>query len=141
MPDLQTFFAGLLEQDGDAAEVGMGSDAELTRENGALSGVADHLHGDNRPFGKVFYQGWRLAETFEQDRPDGLAELAGLFIVRPDWVAEVGFSEVGPDIRSVEAGEFYNWILPGHIEALLLCLAVHREARQNDPMKLVIRRG
>ena len=91
MPHLQAVLARLLEQDCDAAEVGMGPDADLTRKTGALWGIADHLHGDDRPLGKFLHQGWRLAEALEQDHPDGNAELAGLFVVRPDWTAEVVF--------------------------------------------------
>ena len=132
VPHFQTMLARLLEQDCDATEVGMGPDAELTREVGVLRRVTDHLHGNDRSLGEVVHQGWRLTETLEQDRPDTLAELAGLLIIRPDWTPEVVFWEVGPDIGTVETGELYDWILPGHIEALFSLLAVQRDARRDE---------
>ena len=118
MPHLQAVFTGLLEQDGDAAKVCMGPDAELTLADLAVRWVADHLHRDDGPLGELIHQGWRLAETLEQNGPKCLSQLASLLIIPPDWSAEVLFREVGPNIGTVDARELHDWILPAHEEAL-----------------------
>lgn len=65
MPDLETVLAGLLEQDGDAAKVGVSSDAKLPGKSRRLWRVADHLHHDHGFLGEGSHQGRRVAEALE----------------------------------------------------------------------------
>lgn len=111
IPDLQAFLAGLLQQDGDAAEVGVRPDAELARFGCVARWVADHLHGHHGFLGECFQYGGGVAEAFEEDLPDRGAEAFGLFVVGPDWGSEVGFWEIGPYVWAVEAGRLQDWIL------------------------------
>lgn len=65
MPDFETVLARLLEQDGDAAKVGVSSDAKLPGKSRRLWRVADHLHHHHGFFGEDFHQGRRMTEALE----------------------------------------------------------------------------
>ena len=104
MPDLETVLAGLLEQDGDAAKVGMSSDAKLPGKSRRLWRIADHLHHDHRFLSEGLHQGCRMAEALEKDLPDGLAEPIRRLVVLPHGIAKLLFWEMRPNIGAVEAG-------------------------------------
>lgn len=118
VPDLQAVFAWLLEQDGDAAKVGMGPDPELACADLTMRRVADHLHWHDWPLGELIHQRWWSAQTLQQDRPQRSPQLAGFLVIPPDRAAEIIVGEVRPHVRTIDARELHNGILPTHEEAL-----------------------
>jgi hypothetical protein len=111
--------ARLLEEDGDTAEVVVGSDAELAREGCREGWVADHLHLDHGTFGELFHDGEGVAEGQQEDFPDELPEMVGGLVVIPDGVAELVVGDlVGPDVGAVEAVVFSYGILAADVVCL-----------------------
>lgn len=123
-PDLKTMLAGLLEKDGDTAEVIVGSDAELAGKSGGEGRVADHLHLDHGTLGELLHDGEGVAEGEQEDLPDELAEMVRGLVVFPDGVAELVVGDLmGPDVGAVEAVVFGYGVFATNV----VCLQVTRE--------------
>lgn len=118
--------AGLLEQDSDAAKVGVRSNAKLPRESRGQWRVAYHLHHDHGFLREGFHQGRRVTEPLEQDLPNGLAEPMRRLIVLPDGTAKLLLWKRRPNIGAVEARMLYYRVLSTYIIGLYIWLvAVH----------------
>lgn len=119
-PHLEAFLPGLLQQHGDAAEIGVRAHAELARLGGARGRVADHLHLHDGPLGEDVEDGGRVAEPLQEDLPDGAPQGAGVLVVGPDGGVEGFFGEVGrPLVGAIEAGGLDDGVFSADVKGLV----------------------
>lgn len=119
VPHLEPLLVRLLQQDGDAPEIGVGAHPELAGQSRAGGRVADHFHLDDGPLGEALEEGGRVPEALEEDLPDQPPELVGAFVVLGHGVAELGPGEVRPVVGAVEAGGLDDGVFAPDVEGLL----------------------
>lgn len=136
IPNFETNFTGLLQQNCDSTEIVVGTDTELALLGCAGGRVADHLHDDHGLLGKGFQSGGWMTKTFEENLPDGLAELDSFAIVLPYWAVEFLFREIGPLVRAMESRLLLEWNLAANEEGLDILSVINHHPHQHEDIPL-----